>query len=85
MHFEREQLTIEEQYNDFVITGLRTCEGIDTEELRTRFGEKLYTHFTKNAFPWIKSGKMSCENGRAQLRNNGIFISDTIFSDLIFV
>ncbi len=83
--FEKENLSNEEKYNDLIITSLRTCEGLKTELIAKLFGKKLHSHCLQNAQKWIEQGKMTLENGTLRLANDGIFISDTIFSDLIYI
>ena len=38
--FETEHLTLADQYNEFILLGLRTQKGIDLKQLETRFGIK---------------------------------------------
>ncbi|GHT57843.1 hypothetical protein FACS18945_2980 [Bacteroidia bacterium] len=91
--FEIEDLTETEKYNDFVITRLRTCEGIDLSVLKEKFGDKLLQYCLKNAEKWIATRHCiyTCQarndkttNARLILTEKGIFISDRIFEDLIF-
>ncbi len=82
--FEIEILTAEEKYNDFIITRLRTKEGIDLSVLK-EFGTKLNDYCLKNAQSGIKQNLLTIENNHLKLTKEGIFVSDRIFSDLIRV
>ena len=82
--FEIENLTSQEKYNDFVITRLRTCEGINITVLKEKFGEKFLKYCLKNTEKWIKSNDLKIKDNRLILSEKGIFISDGIFEDLIF-
>jgi oxygen-independent coproporphyrinogen-3 oxidase len=82
--FNKEILTNEEKYNDFIITKLRTKEGINLSELE-KFGEKLQQYCIKNTQKWIKNGQLIIDNKQLALTKSGIFVSDSIFSDLIWI
>ena len=82
--FEKENLSAEEKYNDFIITRLRTKEGINLDMLKN-FGEKFYQYGLKNADNWIKENVLEINDNYLRLTKKGIFISDTVFSDLIWV
>ena len=83
---EVEILDLQAQYNDFILTGLRTMWGINIGEIKNTFGEKLALYCTKQAAPYIKSGLLCLsENDTLTLSREGIFISDRVMSDLMFV
>ena len=80
--FEKENLSTEEKYNDFIITRLRTKKGIDLDTLKN-FGEKFQQHCLKNAENWLNQNTLTITDNHLRLTKKGIFISDTVFSDLI--
>lgn len=82
---ETETLDIYTRYNDFVITSIRTMWGMPMEKLKTEFGTALYDYCLKMAAPHIKNGKLTIENGVLRLTHEGIFISDGIMSDMLWV
>lgn len=82
---ETELLDAETRYNEYIITGLRTMWGISTDELKKEFGESLWQHCMKQAKPYLEYGKLQLHGGRLTLTREGIFISDGIMSDLLFV
>jgi oxygen-independent coproporphyrinogen-3 oxidase len=82
--FEQEILTKEEKYNDYIITRLRTKEGIDLEELNIKFGNTLFNYCLNNAEKFILQQKLEIKKNFLTLTKAGIFISDSIFSDLIY-
>ena len=81
--FEKEELSAEEKYNDFIITRLRTKEGINLDVLKN-FGENFYQHCLKNAENWLNKNILTIIDNHLRLTKKGIFISDTIFLDLIW-
>ena len=82
---EIEELDINTKYNDFIITGLRTMWGIRTADIRERFGEEKQTYLEQQAATYLRQGLLIRENDTLTLSKKGIFISDGIMSDLLWV
>lgn len=80
---ETEQLDTQTRYNEYIITGLRTMWGISTEELKSKFGDRLWKYCLKQAKPYLENGKLKLHNDRLKLTREGIFVSDGIMSDLL--
>jgi len=83
--FEIEKLNIYTQYNDFIITHIRTIWGIKLAELKNKFNEQLYKYCILMANLHIEQGTLEIKNDTIKLTRKGIFISDTIMSDLLWV
>ena len=84
-NYEIEHLTEEERYNDTILTRLRTADGLPIEWARQNFSEKLYCHMRKAADRQIAHGNLKEKDGHLSLTEKGIFISDTVIRELIFV
>lgn len=82
---EYEILDVDKQYNDFILTGLRTKWGVDLKTLESRFGSKMLEYCLRYAKRYLKSECLKEVDGRLILTDKGVFISDGIMSDLIFV
>ena len=80
---ETEQLDTQTRYNEYIITGLRTMWGISTEELKKKFGDRLWKYCLEQASSYLENGKLELHNDRLKLTREGIFISDGIISDLL--
>ena len=48
-YFEKEELSINDRFNEYVLTRLRTIWGCNAEEIKLLFGEKVQEHFLKIA------------------------------------
>lgn len=83
--FEIEHLTEEERYNDTILTRLRTAEGLPLEWMREKFSDKLNAFLLRAAEKEIALGNLKEENGHLSLTEKGIFISDAVIRELIFV
>lgn len=83
--FEQEELTQMERYDERVMLGLRTNQGVDADRLRHDFGETAWQHFIREAKPHIADGHMRVtEDDRYVLTRDGIMLSDSIIRDLMW-
>ena len=82
---EIEHLTEEERYNDTILTRLRTADGIPLQWMRERFGYKLNEYMLHAAAKEIALGNLKEKNGHLSLTEKGIFISDAVIRELIYV
>jgi oxygen-independent coproporphyrinogen-3 oxidase len=79
--FEKEMLTPAQQYNEYVMTGLRTIWGCSEEKFDV-FGESLKKNFLKKAQTFLESGHMTFKAGNYILTNKGKLLADQIASEL---
>ncbi len=80
--FEAEILTMEQQYNEYVMTSLRTSWGCDLEHIRNVFGEYFELYCRKIAEKYIKQDKLLLKENRLFLTQTGKLFADGIASDL---
>lgn len=83
--FEIEHLDQATRYNEFIITTIRTVWGTPIEKLKQTFGNELWEYCRKMATPYLENGKLEEHDGALRLTREGIFISDSIMSDLLWV
>ena len=83
--FETEYLGPTTRYNEFIITTMRTVWGTPIEKLKQLFGIEMWEYCRKMATPYLKNGKLEEYEGALRLTREGIFISDSIMSDLLWV
>lgn len=80
--YEREVLDTDTRYNETVMTGLRTCEGVDLKYISDSFGAKYGRHLLSNAQKNISLGNLIVEDNRLRLTRKGIYTSDGITAEL---
>lgn len=80
--FEREQLTSVQQLNEFIMTRLRTMEGIPLARVRENWGEEKMNALILSAQKHIGQGQLILSNGFLQLTAGGKFLADGIAADL---
>lgn len=78
--FEIEVLTPQQQLNEYIMTSLRTIEGLNLDIIDEFKKIKLLASARK----YIESGKMSKENDFLKLTKEGKLFADGIASDLFF-
>lgn len=83
--FETENLDQTTRYNEFIITTIRTVWGTPIEKLKQEFGNELWEYCRKMSAPYLENGKLEIHEGALRLTREGIFISDSIMSDLLWV
>lgn len=82
---ETELLDFSTQYNEYIITRLRTKWGISIEGLQEKFGITMWNYCLQQAKPYLKEEKLEIRNQYLLLTRKGIFVSDGIMSDLLYV
>jgi len=80
--FEIEQLTGVQQYNEYVMTSIRTMEGTDIQHVEQQFGKAFYALLKNNAAPLIEK-KWLVETGRSLiLTREGKLFADRVAAEL---
>ena len=78
-----ETLSDEERYNEYIMTRLRTAQGISLQEIRNLFGEEQESYCRARAQTYLKNHRLyERADGRWALTEEGIFVSDAIIVDL---
>ena len=78
-HYTVETLTDDELYDEFVMCRLRTCDGLDINDLSLERRDYLL----KNAEPHLREGWLRLEDGILSFTRQGLFVSDWVMSDLM--
>lgn len=81
--FEKEVLTIEQQYNEYIMTGLRTQWGIKKSEIKERFAP-FYLHFEKSIHE-IRKDWLILKDDTINISDLGRFYADGIAATLFYV
>jgi len=79
--FEREVLTLEQRYNEYIMTALRTMWGVDRVKIQA-FGPDFMTHFEASMAPWLQQGSVMEVDGKYKLLTAGKLLADRIAVDL---
>jgi oxygen-independent coproporphyrinogen-3 oxidase len=79
-----EELTADQRYNEYVMTGLRTQWGCDLQQL-ARMGKHYAESFTRGIMPFVNRGWVDEKNGSFTLTPEGKLFADYISSELFEV
>ena len=82
--FEEETLTPTQHLNEYIMTALRTMEGLDLELVHSRFGVQNFEQLMAASEKWKAGGKLNNENGKIILTTEGKLFADGIAADLFF-
>ena len=79
---EVETLTPDQQFNEYVLTSLRTKWGTDLDTVKSKFGDELALATKKNATEFMEKGWLVLENNTLFLTDEGKLFADYIASEL---
>ena len=82
---EREILSKEDKYNEYIMTGLRTKKGVSLEKIENEFGKNYSDYLLKQAEINLKNELLLLENQTLKVSKKGKFLSDGIAADLFLV
>ncbi|BCY28100.1 coproporphyrinogen III oxidase [Flavobacterium okayamense] len=82
---EKETLTTVDQYNEYIMTGLRTIWGVSLERIEKEFGPKYLEYLNLQSQKFIEDELLFVENGILKATQKGKFLSDGIASDLFLL
>ena len=82
---ETENLSKTDQYNEYIMTGLRTIWGVSLVKIETEFGIKYLEYLYQQAEKYISDNLLEIENNVLKTTKKGKFLSDGIASDLFLL
>jgi len=83
--FEIEILSVEQQLNEYIMTSLRTLEGLSLVHIRNQWGESFANTIALASNKLINKGYANLVDENLVLTNSGKLMADGIASDLFFV
>lgn len=85
LEFEIEQLSLDNQVNDYILTGLRTSWGCDLGVIRALVGERWQQQQRATLENYIERDYLSRQKNNIVLTESGKLFADRIASDLFLV
>ena len=82
---EEEILSLEDQFNEMIMIGLRTVWGVDLHRLKEKFNGRILEHFESEIKSKLEEGILIIENGHLKIPEKNWFMADGIASDLFIV
>ena len=85
MYFEEEKLSENDQYNEYILTRIRTKWGVSETELEQRFGCEKASYFSRQLAKYNDTGVLKINDEIITLTRKGLFVSDEIMTDLMII
>ncbi len=85
MPCETEVLTPQQQYDEYVMTSLRTMWGCDLDVVEQRWGKERVAMMLEEGRGYLEKGWLLLENGKLQLSRAGKLFADRVASDMFWV
>ena len=82
---EREVLTKEQKFNEYILTSLRTMWGTDLKKVEMNFGNEFLSHLLNETQTYFDSGILVKKENKLYLSDKGKLIADKIASDLFIL
>jgi len=82
--FSSEKLTVEQRYDEYVMTRLRTQWGINIKDLQKLFGKERRNFFVKTISKFISTNHIEQNGDVFIFTDKGKLISDHVISELFF-
>lgn len=81
----REILSVNDRFNEYIMTGLRTIYGVSLHKVATEFGENTHNQLLKSSKNYIDNGLLEIKNKTLLTTQKGQFLCDGIASDLFLI
>ena len=82
---ESEVLNLQDQYNEYVMTSLRTKKGISLELVLEKYGADYLDYLHAQSQKYLERKLMTVEGGSLKITFEGKFLGDGIASDLFWI
>lgn len=80
--FEKEHISTEKAYNEYIMTSLRTQWGCNKNDINKIFGNMFLNHFIKESLPYLEKKLLVEKKDNITLTRKGKLLADKITSDL---
>lgn len=80
-----EMLTSKMRYNEYLMTGLRTSQGIDLAYIKSGFEKPFYEYFSKSITVFLEQGLLSKIADNVRIPEAHWFVADGIIAELFWV
>ncbi len=81
---ESEVLSLIQQYDEYILTSLRTIWGVNEHEILNKYGKEIYNYFIQHVESFIQKGWVGKKAGIYSLTRQGKYFADGIASELFF-
>jgi oxygen-independent coproporphyrinogen-3 oxidase len=83
--FEKEVLTTENKFNEYILTSLRTMWGCSLKKIKNDFGEVVADNFSNQISKYVNENLVENTEQNYVLTQKGKFFADKIASELFLL
>ncbi len=83
-YFEQETLSLIDRYNEYLMTGLRTKEGVDLNKIKT-LKANFYNKLQEDIYIYLEKGDLVIENNHLKATKKSLFIIESIIRELFII
>ena len=82
---EQEELAVKDRYNEYLMTGLRTIEGISLEFVKSTFGLRYAMYLEEQAARHLEGQHFYWDGDHLKISKSAKFLTDGLAADLFMV
>jgi len=82
---EVETLSVQDRYNEYIMTGLRTIWGVDLNRIEIEFGKETLNYLKKQSTRFLDDGLLSIDGAILKTTSKGKFLTDGMASNLFLI
>lgn len=82
IRFESEELTNTDHLNEYIMTSLRTKEGIDLNHIKAKYGDMEHNRILSEARAWQERGVLAIADNRLFIPTSEFMLSDAVIESL---
>lgn len=83
-YYESENLSVNDRFNDYLLTSLRTIWGANLGFIKKEFGEQYYRHCSNKIEKYSDSEQITLREDNFRISEKGWLVSDAILSDFFY-
>jgi len=80
-----ETLSVQDQYNEYVMTGLRTIWGVSITKIEKDFGVVYKTHLLQSSEKFVEQNLLQIKNEKIITTHKGKFLVDGLASEIFMI
>ena len=85
LYYEKEDLSVTDRYNEYVMTSLRRDDGVSLHKIQELWGEEMEAYFNKESKKFIDSGLLVRKADRVMIESKNFLLSDSVITDLMII
>jgi oxygen-independent coproporphyrinogen-3 oxidase len=77
---ERRVLSPQERLEEALFTGLRLSQGVDLDDMASRYGVDVWDRYGDQLLPFVEAGWLVCQGSRMRLTRDGMLLANDVMA-----